>query len=57
MRKMAIVLALGTVLLCAGCSGGNNTSSSVTDVVSGSGASESNAADGASVGDIRGCNV
>ena len=52
MRKMAIVLALGTVLLCAGCSGGNNTSSSVTDVVSGSGASESNAADGASVGDI-----
>lgn len=54
MRKMAIVLALSTVLLCAGCSVENNTSSSVTDVVSGSGAadgaSESNAADGTSVG-------
>lgn len=45
MRKMAVVLVLGTVLLCAGCSEGNNSSSSVTDVVSGSGV-----ADGASVG-------
>ena len=45
MRKMAVVLVLGTVLLCAGCSGGDNTSSSVTDVVSVSGA-----ADGTSVG-------
>lgn len=47
MRKTAIVLVLGTVLLCAGCSGGNNTSSSGTDTVS-----DSSAADGASVGDI-----
>ena len=63
MRKMAVVLALGTALLCAGCSGGNSTAgggsdggsgSGVVDGTAGSGAadggSESNAADGASVG-------